>query len=420
MSRPEPALDRRDAGLFGAALLLRAAHAFRAGVAWPPAGDSAEYWEFARSLAETGLYFGPGGAIATRMPGYPVFLAAVRLLLGPSPEAVIAVQCLLGAAACVLIRRVARRVAPEGWALAAAALAAAYGGLVTPAAMLLSESLYSFLLIASAWALYREDWTPARRAAGFGLLSGALYLVRPEPLPYAGAVILLMPALFPRFGLRQVGIAAVSLAVVAGLWVGRNYAQFGRLVPGSTVSRSVVYLSLWLPADRFGWDAGPRFEPPPGHELVRDRLYGAKFRELSRGLSFAQKAKAYAFNFVSILYPFLPGYDWTYMLALPFAAWSLVLLPKRRELWPFALAIAGSLTIFTFCGGWASRYRQGVSPYLLVLAAAGAASAVERLGRPRFRAAAGTWLGLNLVLWAFQPQARALALGVRDALWGPR
>lgn len=417
MSRAEPPLGRRDGALFAAALLLRAAHAWRAG-APPLAGDALEYAEFARSLAEAGSYSGLGGALATRMPGYPLFLAAARAVLGEGPGPVVALQCLLGAAGCVLLTRVARRVVPEGWALAAGALAAVYGGLVSPAALLLSESLYSFLLTLSAWALYREDWTPLRRAALFGLLSGALYLVRPEPLPYAGLTCLLLPAIWPRFGRREAaaGLVALSLAVVA--WTGRNYAALGRLVPGTTVSRSVVYLSLWLPADRFGWDAGPRLEPPPGPELARDEAYGEAYAALAAKLTAARRAAAYAFNFVSILYPFQPAYDWSYMLALPFAAWSVFLLPRRRELWPFALSVASSLTIFTFCGGWASRYRQGVSPFIILLAAAGAAAAAERLGRARFRAAAGSWLGVNLLLWAFQPQARALALGLRDAVWG--
>lgn len=420
MTKAEPALDRRDGALFAGALALRAAHAWSAGLAWPPAGDSFEYWRFALSLVEDGVYSGPNGVLATRMPGYPLFLAFVRLLFGASPAAVIAVQCLLGAAACVLVRRLARRVAPEGWAWAAGALAAVYGGLVTPAAMLLSESLYSFVLVLSGWALYREDWTPLVRTVAFALLSGFLYLVRPEPLPYAAATIGLLPFLWAKFSRREVlaGWACLALFVVS--WGGRNFAHFGRFIPGSTVSRSVVYLSLWLPADRFGWDAGPRFEAPPGPELSRDAAYRSMFKQLARSLTGAQKAKAYAFNFVSILYPFLPAYDWSWMLALPFAAWSVLLLPKRRELWPFALSISFSLAVFTFCGGWASRYRQGFSPFLLVLAAAGAASAATALGKARFRLAAGSWLGANLLLWAFQPQARALALGARDLLWGPR
>ncbi len=417
MTRAEAPLDRRDGGLFAAAFLLRAFHAWRAG-APPVAGDALEYMEFARSLAESGSYAGVGGSLATRMPGYPFFLAAVRLLLGEGTAAVVAVQCLLGAAACVLLLRLARRVVPETWALAAGALAAVYGGLISPAALLLSESLYSFLLTLSAWALYREDWTPARRAAAFGALSGALYLVRPEPLIYAGLTCLLLPLIAPKFRRRDAVVALAGLSLAVLVWTGRNFAALGRFVPGTTVSRSVVYLSLWLPADRFGWEAGPRLEPPPGPELARDEAYGAAYRALAGGLSLARKAKAYAFNFVSILYPFQPAYDWTYMLALPFAAWSLFLLPRRRDLWPFALSVAFSLTIFTFCGGWASRYRQGVAPFIILLAAAGAASASERLGRARFKAVAGSWLGANVLLWAFQPQARALALGLRDAVWG--
>lgn len=419
--KPPVSSERRDAwAIFSAALLFRALHAWRQGLALPLTGDAYEYAEYARNLVETGAYLGPDGAIATRMPGYPLFLALIRLFSGGSPYAVIAVQCALGAATCVLLYGLARRLIPEPWALLCGAISTLYSDLVSPSALVLSESLYSFFLVFSVWALYNEDWKPLTRALGFGALSACLYLVRPEPLPYIVATFLLTPYIRAvRFGRKEVLAGLLVLAGVTGLWVGRNFAHFRRLVPASTISKSVVYISLYLPANRAGLAPEVRYAPPPGlPELDRDALYAAKLRELAGRLTVFQIVKAYLFNFVSILYPFLPAYDWTYMFVLPFALVGLALGPRRRELWPIAGAVVCSLTIFTFCGGWASRYRQGVSPFIVLLGVVGMAAAAERLGRGRFRGLAGAWLGVNLLIWAFQSQARQLALWLRVAVWG--
>lgn len=415
------AAGRRGAwAVFSAALFFRALHAWRQGLALPLTGDAYEYAEYARNLVETGAYFGPDGAISTRMPGYPLFLALIRLFCGGSPYAVIAVQCVLGAATCVLLYGLARRLLPEPWALACAAISTLYSDLVSPVALVLSESLYSFFLVLSVWALYHKDWKPLTRALSFGALSACLYLVRPEPLPYIVATFLLAPYIQAiRFGRKEVLAGLLVLAGVTGLWAGRNLVHLRRLIPASTVSKSVLYISLYLPANRAGLAPEPRYAPPPGlSELDRDAAYAAKWRELLGRLTVPQIAKAYLFNFVSILYPFLPAYDWTYMFVLPFAFVGLALAPRRREFWPIAGAVVCSIAIFTFCGGWASRYRQGVSPFIVLLGGAGMAAAAERLGLARFRGLAGAWLGVNLLIWAFQSQARQLALWLRVAVWG--
>ena len=417
---PETDDGRRGAwAVFSAALAVRAAYAWRQGLPLPLVADAAEYSYYARSLVETGRYLGPQGELAARMPGYPLFLAAIRVVFGDSVTAVIAAQCLLGAATCLLLYKLAQRLLPRPWPLVCGLLGAAYYGLVEPVALVLSENLYSFFLVLSAWALYHPRWRPGARAAAFGVFAGFLYLVRPEPLPYILATIALLPFLWPAFGRKEVAAALAGLALVTGLWVGRNAAHFHRLIPASTAGKSVVYISLFLPANRHGLAPEGRWFAPAGMgELESEVQFEKRFRELAGRMTWAQLASAYLFNFVSILYPFLPGYDVTYMLVLPFAVFGLAVAARRKDLWPAALSVIFSLTIFTFCGGWASRYRQGVAPFIILLGAVGMKAFEDKAGRARFQAGAAAWLCANLLVWGGQTQVRQLALWIRHLAWG--
>jgi len=408
---------RPAAGVFAAALAARFAF-WRLQGTIPLVGDALEYNAFARNLVETGRYLGPHGEAASRVPGYPLFLAAVRLLLGPSPEAVIAVQCVLGAVTCVLLLDLARRFLPEAWALGCGLLSALYYDLIVPAAAPLSECLYSFFLVLSVWALYHPSWNPMKRITAFAALSACLYLVRPEPLPYIVTAILLTPYLWAKFSRKEVFAALAVFAVITGLWVGRNAAVLGVVMPASSVGKSVGYLSLYLPAAKMGL-AGERHAPPESlSELERDADFAAAYKALAATLTGAQIAKAYAYNLLSILYPFLPQYDWTYVFVVPFWLLGCVVAARRKELWPVAGAVLCSLTVFTFFGGNASRYRQGVSPFIVLLAVVGMKAARDAAGGKRFDVLAPAWLGTNFLIWIFQGQARAAALWLRAVTWG--
>ncbi|MEQ1917743.1 MAG: hypothetical protein ABL955_00975 [Elusimicrobiota bacterium] len=413
VSRAETAL-----ALFSVAFLVRLWHWMKVPVAFPLVGDAAEYAAFAQSLVETGRYLGPHGEAATRMPGYPLFLAGVRLLTGGSFDAMLAVQCALGALTCVLLVDLARRFVPEGWAWICGLTAAFYADLIVSASAPLSECLYSFFLVLSVWALYRPEWKPWRRAVAFGALSGCLYLIRPEPLPYIITATALFPVVFPKFGRREIAASLAALALVTGLWVGRNAVIFNRFMPASSVGKGVGYLSLYLPAAKMGL-AGERYAPPETMtELERDADYAAAYKKLAATLTRAQIAKAYLYNLISILYPFLPEYDWTYAFIVPYWLLGCALAARRKDLWPIAGAVLCSLTVFTFFGGYASRYRQGVSPFIVLLAIVGMKAAYDAAGDRRFRFWTASWFGANVLALIFQGQARQLALWLRAVSWG--
>lgn len=415
-----PALaDRRGAwAVFLAALAVRVGYRLWSGSPAALVGDALEYHEFARNLVEKGRYLGPHGEAASRMPGYPLFLAGLRLFFGGSLDGVLLAQCVIGALTCLLLYRLARRLLPAPWPLVCGLAGAFYFDMIAPGAFILSECLYGFFLVLSVWALYNENWTPRWRALAFGALSGCLYLIRPEPLPYILATCALLPFLFPKFGRREAAASMAALALVTGFWVGRNAVVFNRLLPASSVGQNVRYLSLLLPAEQQGLVPEGRYSAPATFgELEREADMARAYRQLAGRLTWAQIVKAYLFNLLSILYPFLPAYDWTYAALVPFFLLGLREAARRKELRPMAAAVLCSISVFIFFGGPVSRYRQGISPFIVLLAVAGMRAAAEAAGLARFRAWAVGWAGANLAVYFFSAQAREYALWLKAALW---
>jgi len=171
-----------------------------------------------------------------------------------------------------------------------------------------------------------------RRAAAFAALSALLYLVRPEPLPYILGTIFLLPWLFPKFSRKETLAALAVFVLITGLWVGRNFARFGTFMPASSVGQNVKYLGLLLPAEQQGLAPEGRYEAPAAlSELEREEDMARAYRELAGRLTWPQIVKSYLFNLASILYPFLPEYDWTYVALVPFFFLGLREAARRAE-----------------------------------------------------------------------------------------
>ncbi len=132
------------------AVALRLALAFAHPFFFP---DSADYDTLARAIAHLQPYE-THGLLATRMPGYPLFLAPFYALLGPSVRAILIVQSLLAAVTVYLVYLLANRLSPHV-ALLAAALAAIDPLSLGFSAALLSEAPFTLLLLTALWLLLR-------------------------------------------------------------------------------------------------------------------------------------------------------------------------------------------------------------------------------------------------------------------------
>jgi hypothetical protein len=226
-----------EAAVLAGALALRlflVAHA-----TWVPVSDSRDYHALARSLAagegyvqryegETAAYQGLTFR-AYRMPGYPVFLAAVYGLTGWRPLhaqlANVACDLVTGLLVLVIARRLFGRQVAR-WALGLFALHVLW----TP--VLLTEALFTALYTALVAALVTGAMArSAATALGVGALLAAAVLVRPIAL----AVVPLALARLARRG--QIGVALLVLAptvLALGAWAARNHARLGEVVVFTT------------------------------------------------------------------------------------------------------------------------------------------------------------------------------------------
>lgn len=382
----------------------------------PPRADAAEYFYYAQAL-RGGRFEGPHGERAARMPGYPAFIAAVQTLGGDGTRPVLFAQAAVGAAGAVATALAVEAAVSTPWGLAAGATAALARDSAEPASWPLAEALFA-ALIAAAFAAGLRRTGPASGAAAAGLLWGAAFMTRPEVLPFAALAMLLLPRSEVGASRRDAAIGLAALALAPTLWAARNFAVLGRPLPTTSTSSMVLYLGLRHPAEALGLVHGPRYEPPQGlGELERGPMFSEAARALRAEVGLAGEAKARILNLGSIWYPFLPDYDAAFVFLLPLWAAGLWASRGRPGLWAAALMPPALTLLYAFYGGFASRYRFGFAPAILLVAGVGARAMWERLGARRAVGTLAAWGAFNAALYAFAPQARALALSVKASLF---
>jgi 4-amino-4-deoxy-L-arabinose transferase-like glycosyltransferase len=250
--------------------------------------DTEYYWALAGTIREGTLYeiveWGDIPHFALRTPGYPLFLAACRTLLGEHPMGVRLVQAGLGAVTVWLVYRLtgtvtgqqdhdaadqAEREGERGrWPvpLIAAALVSVHPYLIVMSVLVLSEAVFVPIVLGALWGLailWKKPGAGAsaevrassdRRepliALGVGIASGAAILVRPS-------WVLFVPIMLGCWGIavwfgrkRAMGVVRDGFLIVLGLaavmapWWVRNAGLYGRFVPTALWMGASLYDGL--------------------------------------------------------------------------------------------------------------------------------------------------------------------------------
>ena len=203
------------------------------------APDTDSYLSTATSLVEEGRFAQSGEAEIRRTPGYPLLLT-IGVLAG-RPEAVtIILQVLIGMLSVYGVYALARRLAMFGkpWDSSVASLAALLYALdplsVLYSSVLLSETLFTALLIAHLYGLIRYLETRSLHFVGLAaLFAAAAAYVRPVAYfwPLVAAGLLLGYAVFGERRLTGRVVPVVLLVVISmtpiALWQVRNFVQTG-------------------------------------------------------------------------------------------------------------------------------------------------------------------------------------------------
>jgi 4-amino-4-deoxy-L-arabinose transferase-like glycosyltransferase len=200
--------------------------------------DTRSYHQPALALLELGEFAvspeHPEKPETYRTPGYPAFLAGVYSLFGESAPIASLVQIVIGVGTLALAYEIGSLLCGARVGLWSAALLACDPVSLALHELLMSETLFAFLLAASAangLRLLKTRGTSPLGAGFVGLLIGLATLVRPVSYFLGPVVAVLLALCGAAGGWRQRLSAAVALLVpvivIVGGWQVRNYARTG-------------------------------------------------------------------------------------------------------------------------------------------------------------------------------------------------
>lgn len=220
------------------------------------AGDAEGYWDLGKKLAsgeEFAIYDPPRRVF--RMPGFPLVLALGITVLGQNVLAVRFLLAAIGTGACGLVYVLACELFDRPTALRACLIAALFPPFVLFSVLLLSETLFAMMLLASLLAIAKlvlgnatERSASAQRAIAIvaGLLVGLATLVRPTWLLVGPVFAVLHLFLAPnrRRAAIEGALLLAALAVALAPWTIRNWNVTGHLVPTTLWAGPSLYDGL--------------------------------------------------------------------------------------------------------------------------------------------------------------------------------
>jgi 4-amino-4-deoxy-L-arabinose transferase-like glycosyltransferase len=204
------------------AWILIAACAIRLALLWGSAGlgaaitDERHYAQIAASLADgNGFAWGPGQPTSIRPPLYPAFIATLWTITGTRALLPVRIaQALIALGSIVLVYMIARRTFDDKTALIAAAVFAFYPSLLFSGVLILTETLFLFLLLLTIHACLTTIETRSRTSAfAVGLWLGLAALTRSIVWPF---VLVLVPFVWLALDARIRERVVVCALVVAG------------------------------------------------------------------------------------------------------------------------------------------------------------------------------------------------------------
>jgi 4-amino-4-deoxy-L-arabinose transferase-like glycosyltransferase len=426
------------AGLIAAILLvalgLRVAEVEGTQPSFRPINDAASYLTLASEIAHTGDYSlsrDPGsGAGGTRgpsayfAPGFPYFLAAVEVIDGQATRRGAAVhsarlaQTFLGTVTVALIGLVAFELFGAGAGLIALALAAVYPVLIELSGTLAAENLLTPLVLAAVYCGLRVRRARGR-ASAYGWVAGAGLLTGLATLTHENAVLILPVLIAAVWTARPRSPAAPALLIaIAALtiapWTIRNAVVMHRLIPvsdetGITLAGTYNPASAADPQVPYKWRI---FYAIPGERrLIRQ---ASRLTEAQLGERLQSQALGYigahplaplsvAFHNTLRMFELEGTFAWQasaaaqsiptwragvgvvsfWILCVLALAGAPTKLARRAPGWLWAAPLLLALSV-ALVNVETPRFRGPVDPFLILLSAAGLASAAGWLtGRLR-------------------------------------
>lgn len=247
--------------------------------------DSKGYDAVAINFLDGNGFMQGGSTRVSRMPVYPLFLAACYKIFGRDCYAAPRViQSLAGSLVCVLVYAIAAPVFGRGVGLLAAAIAAVYSFFVYYSGLLLTETLFTLALTLFMYLILSIDRRAFRGvlapAAVAGVLAGTTVLLKPSFLtfvPFMG-LIWLVVSRRPARALTAMVVIVLCTGFTMCPWIVRNWTLTERFVPTTLL----VGISLYEGVHP-GADGGPAMDRLP------ERIYGLS--EYDENRAYLEKAR---------------------------------------------------------------------------------------------------------------------------------
>jgi 4-amino-4-deoxy-L-arabinose transferase-like glycosyltransferase len=191
----------------------------------PLISDERDYHQLAVALLNTGTYGYDNIPTAYRPIAYPLLIAGVYAVIGEHPIAVRLLQAVIDCITALLLFFLVRDTSPKAQLFAFSAWLF-YLPAVLYVNFLLSESVFTFLLVAAIFVLERGALHRGLSATLVGCLLGVLTLMKPAMFLFIIAISLVMPLIGTP--LRRYKFVVLGTLLVIGPWVVRNYLSLGK------------------------------------------------------------------------------------------------------------------------------------------------------------------------------------------------
>ncbi|MBN1193304.1 MAG: glycosyltransferase family 39 protein [Coriobacteriia bacterium] len=324
---------------------------------------------------------------AFTMPGYPAFRAAIYKLVGGADTWRAWTRILQAIISCVgalLMYLLARRFSERAGILALA-IALVYLPFSTANSHLLTDVLFTYLLVTIVYAFVRWTERPSLAlAAAVGLLLGLALWVRPTIalwLGVAGLLVIVFRHKLTRGTLGQLAVIGLIAVVAISPWWFRNYALYGRFVPLSTSGNATAMEAIRTDVSflwPFPWQSiGPNQTPEQKtvEQLVAQRVRAAT---AVGGESDLAQSDAYGTQYRLLRNELLPRYSSTLLRSrgrtfLWSLAWPYALIGGLRYLniltaaLHLALLLCFAAAVFVFCRRLDAMLLASVPVYLLAV-----------------------------------------------------
>lgn len=185
---------------------------------------------------------------AFRTPGYPIFLAVLISIFGHNPFAIALVQFIIGGVTILLTYMIGIRLFHSRRpALLAALLLALSLESIISAFFLLTETLFTFLMVGAFYCLIRfQDGHHWHWVVLSGLLTGLAVFTRPIAVlyPFVGLLMIILVSSHWRSRFAGGGIYLLSVLIVLLPWMLRNYFVLGDFTITTVSSENQLYYQV--------------------------------------------------------------------------------------------------------------------------------------------------------------------------------